>query len=305
MTLQVRKAGGDHAHSLFGFENAAWSAPRSKEGAAKALFDARAKGEEVLLLAGGTDLIVDRHLASITKAKAVTQVIDLTKIEGFHAITLAGEEVSLAGGVTYWDLLENREIGARLPMLHAMAKDVGAVQIQTRGTLAGNLASASPAADGSPALLALGARLELTSAKGIREVALAEFFTGYRTTVLRPDELITRITFRIPKSGTRVTWRKVGTRLAQAISKVALAAVVETDGETISRASFGMASVAATTHALPKTAAFLTGKKLKGLSRNELESAVATDIQPIDDVRSTGEYRLHVAKALVFNAISG
>jgi CO/xanthine dehydrogenase FAD-binding subunit len=236
-------------------------------------------------------------------------VIDLTAIDALSRIALRDEDgerwMSLGGGVTYWALRRDARVVGTIPMLAAMARDVGAVQIQTRGTLAGNIATASPAADGVPALMALGGVVVLASAAGERRVPLERFFTGYRKTVLRPDELIAAIDVRIPKPGAKVSWRKVGTRLAQAISKVALAAAVELDATgVVTRARFGMASVAPVTVALDGVRALVEGKALAAIDRNALDAAVAAEVKPIDDVRSTGEYRLHVAKALVWRSLS-
>jgi CO/xanthine dehydrogenase FAD-binding subunit len=187
-----------------------------------------------------------------------------------------------------------------------MARDVGAVQIQTRGTLAGNIASASPAADGVPALMALGGVVVLMSVGGDRRVPLDEIFIGYRKTVIRRDELIAAIELPLPKPGAIVTWRKVGTRLAQAISKVALAAVVEVDpAGIVTRARFGMASVAPVTAPLLGVRTLVEGQALASIDRSAVDAAVAAEVKPIDDVRSTGEYRLHVAKALVWRALQG
>lgn len=296
------------AHAPAGLEAAKLVSPKSVADACKLLADALAKKESVVVLAGGTDLIVDRHLAPIERASRVDLLVDLTRIEGFHAIThdapAGGGEarLRLAGGVTYWDLRKDPAARA-VPVLADMAKDVGAVQIQTRGTLAGNIASASPAADGVPVLMALDGNVHLASASGARTVPLEQFFTAYRKTVMRPDELIAEIDVRVPPPTAWVRWRKVGTRLAQAISKVALASVVEVDGGVIRRARFGMASVAAFTHPLTHVRTYLEGRALASVKDDELAAALAKDVTPIDDVRSTGEYRAHVARALVRRAI--
>ncbi len=296
------------AHAPLGLEKTRVVRARTTQGAVAALADAVAKGERAMLLAGGTDVIVDRHLLPPARATTVDLVVDVTGIPAFHAIdedASAGERrLRFAGGVTYWDLRESALVARDVPMLCAMAKDVGAVQIQTRGTLAGNVASASPAADGVAALLALEARLHLESVQGARVISLRDALLGYRKTAIAPAEIVSAIDVRVPAAGARVTWRKVGTRLAQAISKVALAAVIERDAAgVVTRASFGAASVAATTHALPNVAAFVLGKKNDAIDASGLDAAVANDIQPIDDVRSTGEYRLHVARALVRQAL--
>jgi CO/xanthine dehydrogenase FAD-binding subunit len=291
-----------------GLERAALVRPKTMDEACALLAAATREKRAAVVLAGGTDWIVDRHLMPIDRASAVEVVIDVTGVRDLAAVRFHeahGEtRVTLGGGVTYWTLRQHAELRAALPMLAEMAKDVGAVQIQTRGTLAGNIASASPAADGVPALLALDGEVTLVSAAGTRKVKLESFFVSYRKTVLAKDELIASIDVRVPSPGARVAWRKVGTRLAQAISKVALASVIETDARgLVTRARFGMASVAPITTSLPHVRARLEGAALASVDRAALEEALAEDITPIDDVRSTGEYRMHVAKALVWRAV--
>ncbi|WP_394823264.1 FAD binding domain-containing protein [Pendulispora albinea] len=291
------------AHAPAGLEAAELVRPTTVREALSLLEKAAQAGRAVMVLAGGTDLIVDRHLLPIDRAHRVDLVVDVTRIEQFHAIAKDGERLSFAGGVTYWDLRRERLVLEAIPMLAEMAKDVGAVQIQTRGTLAGNIASASPAADGVPALMALDANVHLASTQGSRTIPLAQFFTGYRKTVMRPDELIVRIDVRLPGSA-KVSWRKVGTRQAQSISKVALASVIDVANGTIRHARFGMASVAATTHPLDHVRTYVEGRALSAIDPAEVDLALGRDIQPIDDVRSTGEYRMHVARSLVRRALA-
>ncbi len=284
-------------------------APKTVDAVCAHLAEATERGRSVVVLAGGTDWIVDRQLMPIERAAPVDLVIDVTGVPELGVVRLHevdGEaRLTLGGGVTYWMLRSEARIKGVVPMLEAMAKDVGAVQIQTRGTLAGNIATASPAADGVAALMALEGVVTLRRVDGTRAVPLASFFTGYRRTVLEPTEVIVAVDLRVPRPGARVTWRKVGTRLAQAISKVALASVVETDGAgVVTRARFGMASVAAVTASLPTVATYLEGRELASLDRGGLDAALEADITPIDDVRSTGEYRLHVAKAILWRALS-
>ena len=283
--------------------------PKTIDAACTLLGEATRAGQTVVVLGGGTDWIVDRHLMPIGRADPVDLVVDVTGALDLAAVRVHesnGEKrLTLGGGVTYWALRNDPQIARAIPMLGIMAKDVGAVQIQTRGTLGGNIASASPAADGVPALMALDAIVTLQSHAGTRQVPLETFFTAYRKTVMQKDELIVAIDVRVPAEGARVRWRKVGTRLAQAISKVALASVVEVDESgVITRARFGMASVGPVTASLPNVRAFAEGKRVAEIDRASLDAAVAADITPIDDVRSTGEYRLHIAKALVFQAFA-
>ncbi len=291
------------AHAPAGLEAAEMLRPKTVDEAIAALGEAAQRGSSVMVLAGGTDVIVDRHLLPVERAHAVERVVDVTGIDGFHAIAAREGRLELAGGVTYWDLRRSAEVKAKVPMLADMARDVGAVQIQTRGTLAGNIATASPAADGVAALMALDAEVHLASVAGTRQVALTQFFTGYRKTVMRADELIVRIDLRLPSPGARVAWRKVGTRQAQSISKVALASLVEASSGTLTHVRFGMASVAASTHPLEHARRYLEGRAEDAVDSGELDRALAQDIQPIDDVRSTGEYRMHVARSLLRRAL--
>jgi CO/xanthine dehydrogenase FAD-binding subunit len=298
------------AYPPSGLEQTRLVSPTTLAEACELLASAARSELRSVMLAGGTDWIVDRHLLPVERATTLDQVIDLTNIDSLAEISFRevdGERwMSLGAGVTYWALRRDARVVGTIPMLAAMAADVGAVQIQTRGTLGGNIASASPAADGVPALMALDGVVVLASSLGERRVPLGQFFTGYRKTVLRKDELIAAIDVRIPKYGATVTWRKVGTRLAQAISKVALAAVIEVDGGgVVTRARFGMASVGPVTAALDGVRAVVEGKAIAAIDRAALDAAVGAEIKPIDDVRSTGEYRLHVAKALVWRAIEG
>jgi len=190
-------------------------------------------------------------------------------------------------------------LSRRAQVLTAMSREVGAVQIQARGTLGGNLASASPAADGAAALMALDADVVLASIHGERRVPLTQFFTAYRTTRRADDEVIVRVEFTLPRTGAHQFWRKVGTRAAQAISKVALAAVAEVERGRGVRAGFGMASVAPVTVSLPSVRALGLAPSLASVSDEELDAATRRDIAPIDDLRSTAAYRAHVASALV------
>jgi xanthine dehydrogenase iron-sulfur cluster and FAD-binding subunit A len=263
-----------------------------------------AEGTPTVLLAGGTDFVVEEHLAPVkAQPRAHAFVVDVSSLRELQAIEERGDVVRLGGGVTYLTLRTHARLVERLPILAAMSKDVGAIQIQARGTLAGNLATASPAADGVCALAALDAVVGLQSVRGLREVPLETFYLGYKKTERAADELIAFVDVRVPKPEARWQWRKVGTRLAQAISKVALAAVAEIDGGVVTRARFGMASVAATTAFLPNVRASIEGTRVDAIDPEDAARALSKDIAPIDDVRSTGDYRMHVARALVRNFV--
>jgi CO/xanthine dehydrogenase FAD-binding subunit len=178
-------------------------------------------------------------------------------------------------------------VNDRLPMLAAAAREIGAIQIQNRGTIGGNVANASPAGDSLPALAAADAQLILESAAGRRRVPIVGFYTGYRQTLRRPDELI--VALEIPHVAGRQWFRKVGTRAAQAISKVVMAAV----RGPAPRVAFG--SVAPTVLRAPRTEALLSA----GASIDDARAALMDEIAPIDDIRSTAAYRRHVAGNLL------
>jgi CO/xanthine dehydrogenase FAD-binding subunit len=283
-----------------------------------------ARSEKTVLLAGGTDWFVERHVAPPETAGTLPLVVDVSRLDGLRGISLdsvtlagdklgndtlggdtldsdklGGDKLRIGGAVTYLELRRDARVAARCPLLAAMARDVGALQIQARGTLAGNLASGSPAADGVSALAALDATLLLRSVRGARRVPLAEFYSGYRKSVLAPDELIEAIEIALPPVGAPYVWRKVGTRQAQAISKVALAGIAIVEDGRCTRLGLGMASVAPTAARLPATRALGLSRPLAEITGASISSAVLADISPIDDIRSTAAYRRHVAVALV------
>jgi CO/xanthine dehydrogenase FAD-binding subunit len=201
---------------------------------------------------------------------------------------------------TYSETRHDPQVVTRLPLLVAAARELGALQIQNRGTWAGNIANASPAADGVPALLAYDAVVELASARGRRWVALADYSTGYKQSLRAPDELITRVTAQAPAPGARHFWRKVGTRKLQAISKVVTAGVLERDpAGVVTRARFVLGSVAPITLRARRVEAAVTGQPLGPVTTEAALAALEQDIAPIDDIRSTRDYRMRIARNLV------
>lgn len=281
-----------------------FAAPRDLPEALGLLAERAARKEKTVLLAGGTDWFVERHVAPPETEGTLPLVVDVSRLPGLRGIsldadTLGGGKLRIGGAVTYLELRKDARVVARCPLLAAMARDVGALQIQARGTLAGNLASGSPAADGVSALAALDATVLVRSARGARRVPIGGFYTGYRKSVLAPDELIEAVEVSLPPAGAPFVWRKVGTRQAQAISKVALAGVAVVENGRCTRLGLGMASVAATVAFLPATRALGLSRPLAEIAVADLERAVLADISPIDDVRSTAAYRRHVAVALV------
>ncbi|MCA9523959.1 MAG: xanthine dehydrogenase family protein subunit M [Myxococcales bacterium] len=248
-------------------------------------------------LAGGTDLMVlfdagmlrDRHLLNIAR---------LRELRGIEA---SAHEVRIGALATYTEIKRDELLAHELPMLGRAARESGAIAIQNRGTIGGNIVNASPAADTPPALLAYGAQVELVSLRGSRTVDYAEFHSGYKTMDLAPDELLLRV--RIPRDprldGALHDYRKVGTRRAQAISKVALAAVGRVDSGRVTLCRLGMASVAPVPARMRNVEGEIVDNALSDEVIDRAVAAVDADISPIDDVRSTRGYRLQVSKNLV------
>jgi len=234
-------------------------------------------------IAGCTDVYVGLHFGTMPQKR----FIDLWRLKELHGISVEKDVVRIGALSTYTEIIESTIVQKRVPMLVAASREVGGAQIQNRGTLGGNVANASPAGDTLPVLAAADARIVLRSKNGTRTVAFDSYYTGYRKSVRQPDELITAI--EIPRVDGMQWWRKVGTRRAQAISKIMIGAVRGRD----LRIAFG--SVAPTVVLARKTAAVLSA----GGSVADAQAALRTEIAPIDDVRSTGEYRARVAANLL------
>ena len=234
-------------------------------------------------IAGCTDVYVGLHFGTLKEQR----FIDIWNLDELRGISAKGEVLRVGALTTYTELIASTVVNQRLPMLVAAAREIGGAQIQNRGTLGGNIANASPAADTLPVLVAANAGIVLRSIRGERVVPCESFYTGYRQTVRQPDELIAAIEF--PVIDGRQWWRKVGTRRAQAISKVMIAGV---RGSEV-RVAFG--SVGPTVILAKNAAAVLEAGGAIGAARAELMKEIA----PIDDVRSTREYRARVAANLL------
>ena len=243
-------------------------------------------------IAGCTDLYVALNFGTLQG----TRFLDLWRLDALRKIERRGDALSIGALATHSDLIRSPLVRSRLPMLAAAAREVGGVQIQNRGTIGGNVANASPAGDTLPVLAAAGAFVWLQSASGTRRVPFTAFYTGYRQTVRRHDELI--VAFEIPAVRGRQWFRKVGTRAAQAISKVVMAGVVPSTGS--GRAADGsvriaLGSVAPTVVRATRTEAALAA----GASVEAAQRTLVDEIAPIDDTRSTAIYRRRVAANLL------
>ena len=246
-------------------------------------------------IAGGTDLMV---LFEAGKLKD-RQLVSLWALSELRGIEESPGFVTLGALTTYSQVRASSLLGQEFPMLGQAAGETGAVAIQNRGTLGGNIVNASPVADSPPALLVYDAEVELVSTRGARWVRYADFHTGYKQTQLAKDELVKRIRLPRPTGDIRQYYRKVGTRKAQAISKVCFAGwILEVSG-SIGEARIALGGVAATPTRMLRTEAFLTGKSVDAALVPLAQAELIREITPIDDLRSTAEYRSRVAANLL------
>lgn len=267
--------------------------PSSLDEACRAMADATGDDRPVPL-AGGTDLMV--RWPENLDARERTY-LDLWGIDELRGVRLGSETLELGALATYWQVIADRDVAAAFPLLERAARTVGAIQIQSRGTWAGNVANGSPAADGVPVLMAYGARVVLASTGGRREVPLDAIYLGYRELDARPDELIAAI--RVPRrERTLERFVKVGSRRAQAIAKVGLAVTHEAgDGWRVVAAS-----VAPTVRRCPTIERLLADDVPE--HAEDLLPAIREDVEPIDDVRSTAEYRERVLARVLHDAVT-
>ena len=265
--------------------------------AGRDLLEPRSLGDAVKMLrdegplvpmAGCTDLYVALNFGTLRP----TRFLNLWNLDALRGIEARGQTLRIGALTTYTDLIASSVIRRRLPMLAAAAREVGGVQIQNRGTLGGNVANASPAGDTLPVLLAADTVVVLRSAAGTRRVPMTSFYTGYRQTVARQDELI--VMFEIPAVRGRQWFRKVGTRAAQAIAKVVVAGVWD-KARPGARPRVAMGSVAPIPLRLSQTEQALGS----GAPLAEAQAILQREIAPIDDLRSTEEYRRQVAANLL------
>ncbi|WP_437558096.1 FAD binding domain-containing protein [Acidithiobacillus sulfuriphilus] len=253
------------------------------------------------VISGGTDLMVESHLAPDRRP---AYWLDISGIPELQDVVITEQGIRIGAATPLGLIRHHPEVVARWPMLAASAAVTGAPPIQNRATLGGNICNASPAADNSPVLLAYGARLEISQQKESRILPYEAFHKSYRATALQAGELLTAIWIPYPGNRSRSYFRKVGTRAAQAIAKVSIAALIEeTRDGSIRRACFGLASVAAMPCTLPSVSRYLAGRLFGEISEAAVRHFVQEDIAPIKDIRSTAEYRLEVASRLVLEAI--
>ena len=250
------------------------------------------------ILAGGTDFY-----PALGERLARGKIVDVTRLRELRGILVDGENFRIGGLTTWTDV-----IGAPLPRcfdaLKAAAREVGSVQIQNRGTVAGNLCNASPAADGVPPLLALNAEVELMSPAGVRRVKLEDFLLGNRKTQRRVDEILTSILVPRRLEDARSSFMKLGARRYLVISIAMVAVVLMADeAGCVSRARVAVGSCSAVARRLPELEAALVGRLLRDDIAECVKASHLAALAPIDDVRATAAYRMDAALTLVRRAL--
>jgi len=250
-------------------------------------------------IAGGTDVMVaiTGELGPIPE-----RMLDLSRIKELRGIALEADGLVLGARTTYTEMRRSALCREHLPALVEAAATIGAAQIQNRGTLGGNIANASPAGDTLPLLLAADAVILVGGQRGEREITALDFFVGYRKTALAPDELILQVRFPLPQ-GRELRFRKVGTRRAQAISKVVIALAWQDGPRSWSDVRVALGSVAATPIRAAATEAVLEGHRPTPEVADRAAEALADELQPIDDVRSTADYRRAVAARVLHRLV--
>jgi CO/xanthine dehydrogenase FAD-binding subunit len=245
--------------------------------------------------AGGTDLMVLLEAGKLSHRK----FLSIWKLPELRGISVTPMHVTLNALTTYSEIRRHELLPREFPLLCRAAAETGSIATQSRGTLGGNIANASPAADSPPALLVYDAELELVSASGSRWVPYHGFWKGYKEIAMWDDELIRAI--RLPRNGgfSKQFYRKVGTRRAQAISKVCFAGTAHVDAGRIVDVRIALGSVAPTVLRATEAERILRGEKPAIATLRAAQESLAREIAPIDDIRSTARYRLRVAQNLL------
>jgi CO/xanthine dehydrogenase FAD-binding subunit len=251
-------------------------------------------------IAGGTELMVALGAGRLQPKKLVS----LWNLEELRFIEVTPDAIIIGAGTTFTDIRKHRVIAKEFSILAQAASWTGSIANQNRGTLGGNIVNASPAADSSPALLAYDAELTLISARGARTLPYRDFHLAYKETVLEPDEILHSITILRNYKRYKTYIRKVGTRNAQAISKVAMAVLARMNKGRIEDIRIGAASVREYPARLTATEKALTGKTITPENIAAARAAILTEVRPIDDIRSTAKYRTAIAANLLEEFLS-
>ena len=257
-------------------------------------------GERARVVAGATDLILELERG---QRPDVDTLIDITRVPGLDQISVRGDTIRVGPLVTHNHLIGSDIIVERAFPLAQAAWTVGAPQIRNRGTVGGNVITASPANDTIPPLWALGASVTLASKRGERTLDFPSFYQGVRQTAMQPDELLTAITFPALNQNERGIFLKLGLRKAQAISVVNATVILGFDNDTITHAMITFGSVAPTIIRVPVTENYLHSKTLTDDIIREAARLSASAPTPIDDIRGHADYRTEMCRVLVARSL--
>jgi CO/xanthine dehydrogenase FAD-binding subunit len=246
-------------------------------------------------IAGGTEMMVALGAGRLEPKK----LISLWNLEELRFIEVTSDALIIGAGTTFTDIRKHPIIADEFAILAQAASWTGSIANQNRGTLGGNIVNASPAADSPPVLLAYDAQVTLISSRGSRTIPYSDFHLAYKETALEPDELLHSITLPRNLLSYKTYIRKVGTRNAQAISKVAIAALARMNGGRIDDIRIGAASLREYPARLNAVERSLTGQAITPAAIAAARGAVLREARPIDDIRSTAKYRATVAANLL------
>lgn len=262
---------------------------------ALAMIAGAATEKEVAPLGGGTNLVVDMR----ARGEGPAALVSIGQVADLRGITVAGDRVTLGGATTVSDILRHPDLARVAPALVEAARAFAGQMVRNAATVAGNIACGSPAADLVPPLMALGATVTLQSDGGRREMPLDTYFTGYKRSVRRPDELITAVSWPRPPESSTSRFYKLGRRHGDAITMVGVSVFVEMGGGRCAEVRIALGAVGPTVLRAARAEAFLRGKAPNAALVAEAATQAAAESSPIDDIRASGEYRRQQVEVLV------
>ncbi len=280
-----------------------WSDYYSPQSLSSALDLLTKNRDNVVIIAGGTDIVNELKNNPSHNGKTI---VDISEISDLNYIKFNEDtnQISIGALITHNEVVKSNLIINRYFSLAKACWSVGSPQIRNRGTVVGNLQTASPANDTIPPLMAIDAIITLQSERGKRDVPIYQFYKGYRKTEVLPDELISEVSFILPKKDSKTNFIKVGLRNSQAISLVNAAAIIELEGNIIIKSKITFGSVAETVVHATEAEDFLIGKSLIKSTVREAVEFVGSSIQPISDIRGSGSYRSELARSCLLKLLN-